>query len=91
METKLSDLATKQDLIQLQHTILEAVKQLLNTNTSNGPKFLNTQQTCERLGCSASSLANYRKQGLIQCSSHLGKNYYKVDDIDRLMQDTAMH
>jgi hypothetical protein len=60
-------------------------KKLQPQKTEMGIGWLDNNQFCEALNISKRSAQNYRDQGLIPYSLIGGKVYYKLEDIEQLL------
>jgi hypothetical protein len=72
---------------QIMERLDQLEKKLQPVESKKGIGWLNNSQFCEALQISKRSAQNYRDQGLIPYSLVGGKVYYKIEDVQRLLND----
>lgn len=70
------------ELRELLNEILERLPKCL---TGNKKEFLNAKEVKEILGCSDSTLINYRKSGILTGKKVGGRFYYAQPDLNKLL------
>ncbi|TNE81414.1 MAG: DNA-binding protein [Bacteroidetes bacterium] len=79
------ELVTKQELDQVLSLLEEINRKLddiVNSNVATNQSWLKGKQVCEILGCSASTLQNYRIKGVLQFRKIGGTVYYSSRSIN---------
>ena len=71
-------------------TLIKKIEKLQTTTSdfsSPSPiKWINNERFCEAMGISKRSAQNYRDQGVIPYSVIRGKVYYRISDIEELLE-----
>ena len=75
--------------IELQEQLLEKIDQHLeeNKNKEVEKKWVKSSQVSEMLSCSAATLFRLRTDGILPSSRIQGTYYYKLADIEKMMED----
>ena len=75
--------------IELQEQLLEKIDQHLeeNKNKEVEKKWIKSSQVSEMLSCSAATLFRLRTDGILPSSLIQGTYYYKLSDIEKMMED----
>ena len=50
-------------------------------------KWIKSSQVCELLSCSQATLFRLRNDGILPCSIVQGTYYYKISDVDQMMEN----
>ena len=78
-----------EDLLEKQkEEIIEIIKEYFeSSNKQQEKKWIKSAQLCEILSCSPATLFRLRTDGILPCSLIQGTYYYKLSDIDEMMED----
>ena len=71
----------KEEIIELMKEYFEASK------NQQEKKWVKSSQVSEMLSCSAATLFRLRTDGVLPCSLIQGTYYYKLADIEKMMED----
>jgi Helix-turn-helix domain len=83
------DLITKQDMDSL-HVKVDKLINLLETKpSSSNSKWLKSSDVKKLLGCSDSSLINYRISGILPYTKIGGTYYYSENDVSNIFQNST--
>jgi len=85
MESKISDLTTKHDLVDLEERLIERLKEI-NSDQAPVKRWLRSKEIQQLLGLSSSGLQNLRVSGVIPYSRIQGSIYYNYDDITKVLE-----
>ena len=74
--------------IEMEEQLLEKIDQHLEKYKSKEveKKWIKSSQVSEMLSCSAATLFRLRTDGILPCSLIQGTYYYKLSDIDEMME-----
>lgn len=78
---------TKEDLQQFKIELLDAIKELLKSNTAEQKLWLRTSEVKKLLNVSSGTLQNLRINGTLSYSKIGGTLYYNSKDINKLLED----
>ena len=75
--------------IEMEEQLLEKIDQHLGKykSTEVEKKWIKSSQVSEMLSCSAATLFRLRTDGILPCSLIQGTYYYKLSDIEKMMED----
>jgi len=78
-----------EDLLEKQKDeIIEHIKGEFEFSKNQQEKnWIKSAQLCEILSCSPATLFRLRTDGILPCSLIQGTYYYKLSDIDEMMED----
>jgi hypothetical protein len=80
-------IATIEDLQRVKDEIIDEIKSLINPeNGDSSVKYLKSSQVCNLLKISSGKLKDMRKKGQIPFARIGGMFFYRVDDINRMME-----
>jgi hypothetical protein len=83
-----TEIITREDLNEFRQLLLEDIRQLLGTaDSAPQGKWLKSYQVKNLLKISAGTLQNLRVNGTIPFTQIGSIIYYKVEDINRVLQD----
>lgn len=83
----ITEIVTKQDLLQVKTELLNALKETLSQiNTNATKKWLKSSEVQEMLSLSASGLQNLRVAGTIPHTKLSGIIYYDYQDIANILE-----
>jgi hypothetical protein len=86
------NVATNDDLALLRKQLLEDLSKMLNENKISAyKKWVRTSDVEEMLGLSASSVQNLRTSGALGFSKINGTIFYKLEDIEKLLENNHNH
>ena len=71
----------KEEIIELMKEYFEASK------NQQEKKWIKSAEVSELLSCSAATLFRLRTDGVLPCSLIEGTYYYKLSDIEKMMED----
>lgn len=74
---------------EMEEQILEKIDHHLEdyNNREVDRKWIKSSEVCQMLSCSPATLSRYRSEGTLPCSLIQGTYYYKLSDIDQMMED----
>ena len=87
----------RNSLIQLFREMEERLIERIDKHLENKKKrtedykWIKSNQACEMLSCSASTLFRLRANGTLPSSLILGTYYYKLSDIEKMMEDGKLY
>ena len=68
--------------------ITEIIKEYFDDSTNRQEKkWIKSAEVCEMLSCSTATLFRLRTDGILPCSLVQGTYYYKLSDVDQMMED----
>ncbi len=83
----ITEIVTKQDLLQVKTELLNALKETLSqTNANATKKWLKSSEVQEMLSLSASGLQNLRVAGTLPFTKLSGIIYYDYNDIASILE-----
>ena len=73
---------------EMEEQILEKIDQIIEgiQNKEVEKKWIKSSEVCEMLSCSPATLSRLRADGLLPSSLIQGTYYYKISDIDQMME-----
>ena len=71
----------KEEIIELMKEYFEASK------NQQEKKWIKSAEVSEMLSCSPATLFRLRTEGILPCSQIQGTYYYKMSDIEKMMED----
>jgi hypothetical protein len=81
----LTDIVTKQDLLQVKDELLNALKEITSSNDTKSKKWLRSGEVQEILSISSSSLQSLRISGTLPYTKLSGVYYYDYNDISEIL------
>jgi hypothetical protein len=79
--------------VEMEEQLIEKIDQHLqeyNNNNNNNEverKWVKSSEVSEMLSCSPATLFRLRTEGILPCSLIQGTYYYKLSDIDKMMEE----
>ena len=75
--------------IEMEEQLIEKIDQHLQeyNNKEVERKWVKSSEVSEILSCSPATLFRLRTEGILPCSLIQGTYYYKLSDIDQMMED----
>ena len=68
--------------------IIEIIKEYFEASKNRQEKkWIKSAEVCEMLSCSTATLFRLRTDGILPCSLVQGTYYYKLSDVDQMMED----
>ena len=81
------EIITKEDLREFKNEMLNAIKQILQPGQGQSKKFLKSNEVRRLLNVSQGTLQNLRINGTLPCTQIGSIYYYKLEDINRLLEN----
>jgi hypothetical protein len=74
---------------EMEEQLIEKIDQHLQefNNKEVERKWVKSSEVSEILSCSPATLCRLRTEGILPCSLIQGTYYYKLSDIDKMMED----
>tara|TARA_B110000908_G_scaffold112773_1_gene132245 strand:+ start:381 stop:647 length:267 start_codon:yes stop_codon:yes gene_type:complete len=75
--------------VEMEEQLIEKIDQHLQeyNNKEVERKWVKSSEVSEILSCSPATLFRLRTEGILPCSLIQGTYYYKLSDIDQMMED----
>jgi len=75
--------------VEMEEQLIEKIDQHLQeyNNKEVERKWVKSSEVSEILSCSPATLFRLRTEGILPCSLIQGTYYYKLSDIDKMMED----
>ena len=75
--------------VEMEEQLIEKIDQHLQeyTNKEVERKWVKSSEVTEMLSCSPATLFRLRTEGILPCSLIQGTYYYKLSDIDKMMEE----
>ena len=75
--------------VEMEEQLIEKIDQHLQeyNNKEVERKWVKSSEVSEMLSCSPTTLFRLRTEGILPCSLIQGTYYYKLSDIDKMMED----
>ena len=75
--------------VEMEEQLIEKIDQHLQEykNKEVERKWVKSSEVSEMLSCSPATLFRLRTEGILPCSLIQGTYYYKLSDIDKMMED----
>ena len=68
--------------------IVEIIKEYFEASKNRQEKkWIKSAEVCEMMSCSTATLFRLRADGILPCSLIQGTYYYKLSDVDQMMED----
>ena len=80
------EIITKEDLKQLKTEMLAEIRQLIKPDDRQSKKWLKSAEVRKLLNISPGTLQNLRINGTLRFTKIGGMMYYKLEDINRLLE-----
>ncbi|MDX1760728.1 MAG: helix-turn-helix domain-containing protein [Christiangramia sp.] len=85
-----TSIITTDDLREFKLELLEEIKELLNSKSSNSKKWLKSTDVMKMLKISPGTLQNLRINGTIPYTKIGGLIYYDAGEIERVMEENKV-
>ena len=75
--------------VEMEEQLIEKIDQHLQefNNKEVERKWVKSSEVSEMLSCSPATLFRLRTEGILPCSLIQGTYYYKLSDVDQMMED----
>ena len=75
--------------VEMEEQLIEKIDQHLQeyNNKEVERKWVKSSEVSEMLSCSSATLFRLRTEGILPCSLIQGTYYYKLSDIDKMMEE----
>jgi hypothetical protein len=80
------ELITKQDLREFKNDLLNEIKQIIKPGQGQSKQWLKSVEVRKLLNISPGTLQNLRINGTLRYSKIGGMMYYKLEDINKLLE-----
>ncbi|RYY52027.1 MAG: DNA-binding protein [Chitinophagaceae bacterium] len=80
------EIITKEDLKQLKNEMLAEIRQLIKPEDRQSKRWLKSAEVRKLLNISPGTLQNLRINGTLRFTKIGGMMYYKLEDINRLLE-----
>ena len=72
--------------------IIEIIKEYFEASKNQQEKkWIKSSEVCEIMSCSTATLFRLRSDGILPCSQIQGTYYYKLSDIEQMMEDRQLY
>lgn len=80
------ELITREDLNEFRSLLLNDLKEIIQSNSQKTKQWLKSNEVRKLLNISSSTLQNLRINGTLSYTKIGGINYYKYDDIVKMLE-----